>query len=306
VVRKALARLAQDKSRIPRMTAIRAFGKMQTDVPEDVLATLPLAFRGAPESDKLSILVAARSLGAGDVVGVAITDPSVAVRVAAIDTAVATSTEVAMAINSALADPSAVVRRAALERLASGKSGLGSSELEAALRLAIRDDNETISDLALATMGRVGELEAAKAELTRRLGARSERVRAQAARAAIGLAETDARAAIELLEPLQDDPSHDVRVALIPSLGKAMAVAMDSKALAKAVRKAERHTTRRLVALAALLTLAGTEAGASEAKSLLESIDDKGRPMAKVSARLGLGLIEGKANGLGFLQSLVP
>ncbi|MBT8493845.1 MAG: hypothetical protein KJO07_12355, partial [Deltaproteobacteria bacterium] len=53
VVRKALARLAQDKSRIPRMTAIRAFGKMQTDVPEDVLATLPLAFRGAPESDKL-------------------------------------------------------------------------------------------------------------------------------------------------------------------------------------------------------------------------------------------------------------
>ncbi len=302
----ALAKLAQDKSREPRMIAIRALGTLGTDVPEAVLAALPVAFVGAPESDKLDILEVGRQLGAGGLVGLASTDESPSVRIAAISTAIATSTDVSTTINAALTDVDPSVRQAALERIAVGKSGLDSASSEAALRLAIRDDNESISDLALATLARLGEQSSARAELGRRLEHPSERVRAQAARAGVGLAETDAQAAIEMLEPLLDDPSHDVRVALVPALGKAMALAKSPGELAKALRKSERHATRRWIALGALLTLAKTDAGADAAATELTNVAKDGPPMARFAAELGLGLLEGKADGLAFVRTLVP
>ncbi len=300
----ALAKLAQDKSREPRMIAIRALGTV-SKAPDGALAALPVAFRGAPESDKLDILRVARKLGAGEVVASAITDESPSVRLAAIDTAIATRTDVASVINAALSDPDPSVRRAALARLAEGKSGLDTATTEAALRLAIRDDNEEIGDLALATMGRVGDPASARAELERRLASPSERVRSQAARASIGLAETDPKSAIEMLAPLLDDPSHDVRVALVPALGKAMALSSPGE-LAKKLSKAEGHATRRWVALAALLTLAQTEAGEESTRAELSKIAEKGRPWARFAAALGLGLLDGKADGITFLQTLVP
>ena len=61
---------------------------------------------------------------------------------------------------------------------------------------------------------------------------------------------------MQLLEPLLDDPSHDVRVAMLPALGAAYAKTNEPEKLADLLRDSETNAMRRLVAAAAFVTLA--------------------------------------------------
>lgn len=144
------------------------------------------------------------------------------------------------------------------------------------------------------------------ARLGRALASRSESERAQAAAAAAGLVERDPAAADKLLAPLLADPSHDVRVAMLPSLGAAWATNHSPEELAKLLRGSERDAMKRLVATASFLILARTEGGRSAAESSLATIAKNGPPMARRSAQLALGLIGSQADGIAFLQQLVP
>jgi hypothetical protein len=63
---------------------------------------------------------------------------------------------------------------------------------------------------------------------------------------------------------------------------------------------------RRLVAAAGFVVLARTDAGRSSAQSALSQLAQSGPPMAQQLARLTLGLITNKADGMAFLQQLVP
>jgi hypothetical protein len=145
-----------------------------------------------------------------------------------------------------------------------------------------------------------------QSQLSHALASRGERQRAQAAAATIGLVERDAVLATQLLEPLLEDPSHDVRVAMLPSLAAAWAKTNDAPKLASIMRGAEKNAMKRLVAAAAFLTLARTEAGQSKAVEGLKKAGSGGGTMARTHAKLALGLIEAKADGLAFLQELVP
>jgi hypothetical protein len=63
---------------------------------------------------------------------------------------------------------------------------------------------------------------------------------------------------------------------------------------------------RRLVVAAAFVTLARTEAGAKASEATLQKVAKDDAPMARYIAKLTVGLIAGKADGMAFLQELVP
>ena len=123
---------------------------------------------------------------------------------------------------------------------------------------------------------------------------------------AIGLVERDAPLAVKLLTPLLDDPSHDVRVALVASLGAAYAAVNSPEQLANLLIRAEGHAMRRLAAAAAFVMLARTEAGRAAATVALGKVAERGPVMARRTAKLSLGLIKANADGIAFFTQLVP
>src|SRR5581483_7293624 len=127
--------------------------------------------------------------------------------------------------------------------------------------------------------------------LHRALGSRAERERAQAAAAAIGLVDRDAMLSVQLLEPLIDDPSHDVRSAMLPALSAAYAKTNEPDKLAGILRDAETNAMRRLVSAAAFVVLARTDPGRTASESVLKKLVTDGPPMAQQTAKLVLGLI---------------
>jgi len=228
------------------------------------------------------------------------------VRVAALDTALATRTDVAAVVQSALSDPDATVRRAAVDRLTSGAHGLAADDVERALSLAVRDPDEALGVQALAGLSRVAEPAQVASRLRALLASPSERERTRAALAARGLAERDPRAAVALLEPLYADPSHDVRAAMMRSLAMAYATSRKPAELAAMLADSETAPTRRLVVTAALVILAAAPATHDASVAALEKAVADGPPLAKLIGRLGLGLISSSADGLTFLTELIP
>jgi hypothetical protein len=305
-VGEALARLAKDEDREVRIIAIRALAALGDGAPRQAVESLPRAYDGADETERLVILEAARQIGAGELARIGVSDPSPLVRVAALDTALATRTEVAAIMQSALSDPDTAVRRAAVARLAAGAPGLSVDDAERALVLAVRDRDEALSVLALAALARVAQPEQVAERLRRLLASPSERERARAAQAARGLAERDPKAAIALLEPLYADPSRDVRAAMMRSLAAAYAASRKPAELGAMLAESETEPTRRLVVVAAFVVLAVNPATRDAALADLEKAVAGGPPFAKLVGRLGLGLISSSADGLTFLTELVP
>jgi hypothetical protein len=165
---------------------------------------------------------------------------------------------------------------------------------------------ESIGVAALTTMARVIDPPQVSERLTRLLDSPSERERARAATAALGLAERDAKLAISLLEPLYRDSSRDVRAAMLRSLATAYAVSRKPEELGKMLRGSESAPTRRLVVTGAFLILAENPETRDAAIAALEKVVQGGPPLAKLIGRLGLGLITSSADGFAFLGELVP
>jgi hypothetical protein len=63
---------------------------------------------------------------------------------------------------------------------------------------------------------------------------------------------------------------------------------------------------RRLVAAGAFVVLSRTDAGRSASEVQLKKLASGGPPMARMTAKLVTGLIGNKADGMTFLQELVP
>ena len=111
---------------------------------------------------------------------------------------------------------------------------------------------------------------------------------------------------MQLLEPLLDDPSHDVRAAMLPALGEAYAKKNTPEKLADMLEDSEDSAMRRLATAAAFVTLARTDTGSTASLAVLKKVAASGPPMARANAKLVTGLISGKADGIAFLQELVP
>ena len=139
--------------------------------------------------------------------------------------------------------------------------------------------------------------------LSRASSASARRPRA----AAIGLVDRDATLSVQLLEPLLDDPSHDVRVAMLPALAAAYAKTNTPEKLADLLddsetpRDAPARRGRRVRDARAHRRRASPPHEAALAKIVAD-----GPPMARVDREARAGLLAGKADGLAFLQELVP
>jgi len=302
----ALLPLIDDADRDVRVIAVRAIASLGDDAPKAAAATMAKVFERGDEGEKLALLRAAKAIDAPEVVTMALSDPSPLVRVGAIDAALATGGGGAATLNAALTDIDPQVRRAALEKLATNSEAMDAAAVEKALAVAVRDVDPDISQLALTTLARISPKETVENRLGHALASRTERARAQAAAATIGLVDRNAVLAQQLLEPLLDDPSHDVRVAMLPSLAAAWAKTNTPEKLASILRGSERNAMRRLVAVAAFITLAHTDAGKTAAVATLTKVAANGGTMARTLAKLALGLIDARADGLEFLQELVP
>jgi HEAT repeat protein len=305
-VTDALTRLVLDSDREVRMIALRALGKLGSEAPPEGVKTFTQIFERAGESEKLVLLEAARAVGSGDVVQQAIIDESPLVRVAALDTAIATGSNVTVVMNAAVTDSDREVRTAALERLAKSKDKIDQDALSNSLALAVRDTDPGIAQLALTTLARLGSSEEVAERLGLALTQRSEQLRAQAASASIGMVEREPEKTVELLSPLLEDPSHDVRAAMLPALAAAWNATHKPEQLAAMLRGSEKHAMRRLAVTGAFLVLARTEAGREAAMTVLAHEAKNGPPMARVHAELALGLIESTADGIAFLQLMTP
>jgi len=302
----AIVQLLDDADRDVRLIAIRAAGALGSEAPRSATAAMARMFERGDEAEKLALVRAAKQLGAAELIGLAISDGSPRVRVEAVDAALDTGLRAGPTLSAALADFDPTVRKAALERLTTRKDKLDPAVLDRTLALAVRDPNPELSQLAMTTIARVAPKDAVVARLHRALGSRIERERAQAAAAAIGLVERDAALAIQLLDPLIDDASHDVRVALLPSLAAAHAKISAPDKLVASLGDAETQAMRRLVAAAALVISARIDANRKACESALTALAKDGAPMARQTARLVLGLVTNKADGMAFLQELIP
>jgi hypothetical protein len=308
-VAQALVALLDDASRDVRIVGIRSIGGLGAEAPRAATQVMVRMFSRADESERLSLVRAARQLGepAAPLIDLAVADASPLVRIEAVEAALGGGLRASSTLSAALADSDPQVRRAALERLAAQREKLEPAVLDRALALAVRDQNPDISELALTTTARVAAKEVVVARLSRLLQSRAERDRAQAAAAAVGFVERDADKTSKLLEPLLEDPSHDVRVAMLPALATAYAKTNDPEKLAALLVDSEQNAMRRLVVAAAFVTLARSGAGAKAAEATLGKVaQSSAAPMAQHIAKLTLGLIAGEADGMTFLQELVP
>ncbi|HEX3477009.1 MAG TPA: AAA family ATPase [Kofleriaceae bacterium] len=305
-VNDALVQLLDDPDRDVRLIAIRAVGGLGGDAPKASGAAMARMFERGDEAEKLALVRAARQTGAGELIGLAIADGSPRVRIEAVDAALASGQRAAATLSAALADFDPGVRKAALERLAAQKDKLDPAVLERTLALAVRDPDPELAQLALTTIARVAAKDAVIARLHRALGSRAERERAQAAAAAIGLVERDAAAGVQLLDPLIDDPSHDVRAAMLPAIAAGYARTHTPDQLAAILGDSETRAMRRLVAAAAFVVVARGDKSRAAADPALGKLAKDSAPMARQTAQLVVGLVSNKADGMAFLQELVP
>jgi len=306
VIAEALVKLLEDSDREVRLIGIRAIGGLGQDVPKAAATAMAKLFERADEGEKMALLRSAKAVGAADIVERAVADSSPLVRVAAVEAALGSGMRAGATLSAALADADVQVRKAALERLASQKDKIEPAVLDRALSLAARDPDPELSQLALTTIARIAPKEAVSVRLKRSLASRAERVRAQAAAAAIGLVDRDADRTTQLLEPLLQDASHDVRVAMLPALSAAYAKTNTPEKLRNIMASSEGNAMRRLVAAGAFITLSKTDAGKAASEVQLKKLASGGPPMARFTAKLVEGMIAGKADGMTFLQELVP
>jgi HEAT repeat protein len=307
-IAEALVALLDDPDREVRLIGIRSIGVLGTEAPKAAATAMSKLFQRADEGEKIALLRTAKLVRTEELVALGIADASPLVRVAAVDTALGAEQgglRAGATLSAALADADAQVRKAALERLAAQKGQLDPAVIDRALALAVRDPDTELSQLALTTIARIAAKEAVAVRLKRSLTSRAEKVRAQAAAAAIGLVDRDPDMTAKLLEPLLTDASHDVRVAMLPALAAAYAKTNTPEKLASLLADSEARAMRRLVAAGAFLMLARTDNGRAATETQLKKLAG-GPPMARSTAKLVAGLIAGKADGMTFLQELVP
>jgi hypothetical protein len=301
-----LIALADDAVRDVRLVAFRGLGAFGSSAAEAAGPVLLRSFDRGDEGEKLVLLRAARQLGLADLMAHGMADSAAVVRVATVEAALGAGIAAEAILATALADPEAQVRRAALEQIAANKDKLPIQSIEKALAVTVRDADPEISQLALTTVARLAAKEAVATRLGRALASRTERERAQAAAATIGLVDRDAALTAQLLEPLLTDPSHDVRVAMLPALAAAYAKTQAPDRLKSLLEGAELHAMKRLVVASAFIVLARTPNGAKAASDALKKVSAEDSPLASTSAKLVLGLLESNADGIAFLQKLVP
>lgn len=234
--------------------------------------------RKAVEAGGEARLVAVLRQGAGDV------DESVRLE------AVARAGNVGPAgqevLQAAVEDRSTRVRAEAVRHLALTR-GEGARKVLPVFQGMLRSSDLATRRAGVAALGDLADTTSEAAEvLAGLLQQRSETIRADAAEALGRLTARDSRVSTAALEAGLDDPAHDVRNAALRALAGVWSRRRTPAELAQLIEGSEADSSRRLVALEALV-LTAEGPGRAAALQHLEHLSQAGPPMARLVGQVG-------------------
>jgi HEAT repeat protein len=334
-VARALAKVGDATLQLSFPTLIKLLGDPNREVRAGaeqaftaVARTLAASSRHADESERAlaaamgqgdaaerqAIVNAAAQAGLWGLVRQAARDPDEAVRLEAVRAAGRQASGAASAqalgiVHAAVEDRSDLVRSEAT-RLVPGTAAGGARDALPSFEAMLRNGDSATRAAAIAGIGELPDPgEAGFALLADATRSRSEAVRAAAARALGRQAARAPQRVGPLLEKAVRDPAYDVRSAALPALAVVWSRQMDARTLAQALMGADADSTRRFVALEALVALgqrpSATAAERAAARSELARVADTGPALARLAAQIGRSFADAPAADLNaFIERL--
>jgi len=197
-------------------------------------------------------------------------------------------------VRAAVDDRSQVVRGEAMRLLAGAAPG-GGRDVLPTFQAMLRGSDRAAREAAVAGIGELADPgEAGIRMLGEALAQRSEALRAAAAAAMGRLADREAERVSPYLERAAHDPAYDVRNAALPGLARAWSRRYDARALGHMLATSDTDSTRRFVALEALVSVARDPHAADReaAREELNRIAEGGPALGRLAARIGRAFID--------------
>jgi HEAT repeat protein len=273
-------------------------------------------------SERRVVVSAAAKAGLVGVLRQASADGDESVRLDAVRAAGALGGHALEVVRGAVDDRANAVRAEAT-RILAAVSGAGAREVLPIFEAMLRGGDKAAREAAVIGVGDLqGAGEAGARLLGEALGQRSEALRTAAARALGHLAEREPEYAQPYLERAVRDSSYDVRNAAVPGLALAWSRRQSAEELGRALVESEADSTRRFVALEALVIKAqagnGVGGGAAKAaggttpaerataRDTLQRAAEEGPPLARLAAQIGRAFLEAQPPDLHvFIERLL-
>ena len=261
--------------------------------------------------ERRAVVSAAAKVGLVGVLRRAAVDGDDGVRLDAVRAAGALGGPALEVVRGAVDDRANVVRAEAT-RILAAVSGAGAREVLPIFESMLRGGDKAAREAAVIGVGDLpGAGEAGARLLAEALGQRSEALRTATARALGRLAEREPEVAEPHLERAVRDPSYDVRTAAIPGLALVWSRRQSAEVLARALVDSEADSTRRFVALEALVIKAQGKnetapAERTAAREAIQSTAASGPPLARLAAQIGRAFLEAQPPDLhAFIERLL-
>jgi HEAT repeat protein len=269
-------------------------------------------------SERRVVVSAAAKAGLVGVLRQASADGDESVRLDAVRAAGALGGHALEVVRGAVDDRANAVRAEAT-RILAAVSGAGAREVLPIFEAMLRGGDKAAREAAVIGVGDLqGAGEAGARLLGEALGQRSEALRTAAARALGHLAEREPEYAQPYLERAVRDSSYDVRNAAVPGLALAWSRRQSAAELGRALVESEADSTRRFVALEALVIKAQAGNGAAKAagattpaerataRDTLQRAAEDGPPLARLAAQIGRAFLEAQPPDLHvFIERLL-
>jgi HEAT repeat protein len=308
-----LLQLLADGDRGVRMTALES-AISYADLPgqarhgEDLEKALSLLFaQGDADERRLVVRAAARSR-ATNLLRHTANDADENVRIAAIAAAATANLGPAglEILRNAVDDRSPMVRVEAISRLAKA-TGEGSKQVLPVFASMLRSGDPAARRAGALALGDFsGGGEAGIDLLASVLEQRGESVRAAAAEALGRISKGDPDRTRPLLEKALRDPAYDVRTQAIRGLGAIWAKQKPTEEIAATLERSEMDSSRRFVALEALVIQAREGATEKTARAALERVAGSGPPLARLAAQVGRAFLHTDPSAMHqFLEKLL-
>jgi HEAT repeat protein len=294
-----LLKLIADSDPQVRANAERAFakgvGKLEGKRYVEAEKALEGALVQGDAAERKLIVGAAAKAGLWGLLRQAARDGDEAVRLEAVRAAGAAKGTGLDIVRGAVDDRSQAVRAEAMRLLAGGAGG-GARDALPTFEAMLHGADPSARTAAVAGIGELPDAgEAGIRLLGEALGARSEALRAAAARALGRIAERDPARVAPYLERAVRDVSYDVRSAALPGLALAWSQREDARELGRTLVGSDTDSTRRFAALEALVARAQRQslpaAERTAARAELDRIGESGPALARLAARIGRSFI---------------
>jgi HEAT repeat protein len=249
--------------------------------------------QGDPAERRLIVAAAAKA-GLWGLLRQAARDGDEGVRLEAVRAAAAGKGPGLDIVRGAVDDRAQGVRAEAMRLLAGGAGG--GRDVLPTFETMLRAGDRAAREAAAAGIGELDDPgDAGVRLLGEALGARSESLRAAAARALGRLADRAPDRVAPLLERAARDSAYDVRDAALPGLARAWSRRMTARDLGHVLATSDTDSTRRFVALEALVTVAQGQIPTGDraaARQELDRVADGGPALARLAARIGKSFLD--------------